>query len=187
MKGELLVAIYGALTGTIAILVQVRQWRLDRAILKVEGAISIVNTDKIRVLLSISVVNNGRRPVNIRRVGALLAKESVSIPLGLSPQRKAEELKKLQDMWQYSELTLFGGRDEKPIYLDPDGGHHVWKSAISKGLKFLSESKGNEQVGKAFVELTSGKKVFCTFLLLNDDQWPPYGVTQGQPASKSAV
>jgi len=187
MKGELWVAIYGALTGTIAIALQIRQWLVDRARLKVEGAISIVNTDKMRVVLSISVVNNGCRPVNIRRVGALLAKESVTVPQGLSPQGRAEELKKLQDLWEYSELTLFGGRDEKPIYLDPDGGHHVWESPISKGLKFLSESKEDEQTGRAFVELTSGKKVFCTFLLLNDDQWPPLGVAQNQLASKSAV
>jgi hypothetical protein len=115
MKGELWVAIYGALTGTIAIALQIRQWLVDRPMLKVEGAVSIVHTDKMRVLLSISVVNNGRRPVNIRRVGALLAKESVTVPQGLSPRGRAEKLKKLQDLWEYSELTLFGGGMRSPF------------------------------------------------------------------------
>jgi hypothetical protein len=187
MKGELWVAIYGAVTGTIAIASTIRQWWLDRAIVKLEGAIAIVHTDEMKVVLRISAVNNGRRPVNIRRVAASLSKESVTVPLGLSPERRAEELKKMQDMWVSSEFNLFGGQEEKPFQLNPDGGHHHWECVVPKGLKFLSNSKGDEKVGKAFVELTSGKKLFCTFLLLNDAQWPPFAVAQNQPVSKSAV
>src|ERR1035437_2496221 len=98
MKGELWVAIYGAATGTIAIASTIRQWWLDRAILKPEATISIVQTDKTRVVLTISAVNNGRRPVRIKHVGALLAKESSPVDM--------------QAFWDSSELTLFGARGE---------------------------------------------------------------------------
>jgi hypothetical protein len=159
MKGELWVAIYGAATGTIAIASTIRQWWLDRAILKPEATISIVQTDKTRVVLTISAVNNGRRPVRIKHVGALLAKESSPVDM--------------QAFWDSSELTLFGARGEKPIELSADGGQTIWNMQFMKGTRFLHHTNKGEQYGKAYVELTSGKKVFCTFLLLNDDQWPP--------------
>jgi hypothetical protein len=155
MKVDFL-ALWGAFTGTIAIAIQTRQWWLDRAILKVEANIAIVRTDRLDVVLTISAVNNGRRPVNIRRVGALLAKASAPTLM--------------QDAWVSSEWNLFGGREEQPIQLSADGGHHDWKCVVRKGLKFLSGSKGDEKVGKAYVELTSGKRVFCDFLLLPDDK-----------------
>jgi len=174
MKGEFLVAIYGALTGTVAIASTIRQWWLDRAILKLEANISIVQADAMRVVLTISAVNNGRRPVRIKHVGSLLAKESVPIDM--------------QMFWDSSELTLFGARGEKPIELSADGGQTIWNMQIKKGTQFLhhNNNKG-ERYGKAYVELTSGKKVFRTFLLLSDDQWPPCGVAQKQTAPNSAA
>lgn len=107
MKVELWVAIYGAVTGTIAIASTIRQWWLDRAILQVKANIAIVNTDRLRVMLSISAVNNGRRPVSIKHVGALLDRTSVPIPLGLSPERSAEVSKAMQIASVSSECTLY--------------------------------------------------------------------------------
>ncbi|MGA3144874.1 MAG: hypothetical protein ABSF10_17885 [Verrucomicrobiota bacterium] len=170
MKIELWVALWGAVTGTFASCYNIRQWFLDRAKLKVEANIAIEHTDRLRVVLTISAVNVGRRPVSIRRVGAFLAETNAPIPQGLSPERSAEVTKIMRETLVSSELTLFGGREEKPIELNPDGGQHVWKCSLPERLKFLRDSKGDEEVGKAYVELTSGKRVFCDFLLLPDDK-----------------
>jgi hypothetical protein len=179
MKIDLL-ALYGAVMGTAAFFFQTRQWWFDRAILKVEGAISIVHTDKMSVILSISAVNNGRKPVSIRSVDVFLTRESVPIPQGLSPERREEIVKLNQAKLVSHGLNLFGGRGGRPIELSPDGGQQTWEIPIHEGLKFLSDSKGGEKLGKASIELTSGKKIFCTFPLLNEDQWPPFGGAQNK-------
>lgn len=175
MKIEMWVAIWGALTGTFATAYNLSQWFLDRARLKVEGKIDVVHTTRIDVVLTISAVNIGRRPVSVKSVAAFLSNEPANIqtPIGLSPQQRAEFLNTAQRFLVSSELVLFGSRAELPVVLKPDGGQEVWKCSLPKGVKFLTYKKGDEENGRACVQLTSGKKVFCDFLLLSDDQWPP--------------
>ena len=170
MKVELWVAIYGAVTGTIAIASTIRQWWLDRAILTVKANVSIVNTDRVRVMLSVSAVNKGRRPVSISTVGALLTTDSPSTTQMMSAERSVELVKNLP--CNSHSLLLFGGRDERPTQLSPDGGQETWASPIPRQMRFLGHKKGNEELGTAYVELTSGKKLSCDFPILKDEFWP---------------
>ena len=176
MKVELWVAIYGAVMGTIASGIATAHviWQLfhDRANLDVKGQISFVHTDRMRVILRISAVNNGRRPVSVRSVAAFLAKESLPIPQGVSPDRSAEVLELNQAKLISHQLNIFGGRGEKPFQLDPDGGEQTWDIHLYKRVQFQKHTKGNEELGMACVELTSGKKVLCDFLIPKDEHWP---------------
>lgn len=176
-------ALWGAVTGTIATLHIVWQWFVDRANLKLEGGISIVHTDRLNVVLRVSAVNNGRRPVRIRRVVALLSKTCP--PPGLSRERSAELSKTGGANLVSVELQLFGGKEEA-IELSPDGGNHLWECPLTKDMEFLSHSEGADQYGKGYVMLTSGKKIFFTFNLLRSDQWPPFNASQNLPTSASA-
>ena len=181
---------WGAVTGTIASGLAtahiIWQWRVDRAELKIEGDMSIVHTDRVYVVLTISVVNNGRRPVRIKRVAAFLTKASVPIlPPGLSPEQRADLSKALLSGLTSHELCLFGGPGEGPIELSPDGGHQVWKYPLTKDVEFVTHSKGVEQCGGGYVLLTSGNKICFKFTLLHNDQWPRFNVSQNLPTSHS--
>jgi hypothetical protein len=165
-------ALYGAVTGTIAIAFTIRQWWVDRANLKVDGAISIEHTDATRVMLTITAVNNGRRSVMVKSVCVFVRNNSMLIPQGASPAQM-DAFSKLNLAELTFQLVLWGARNEMPIELGPDGGQHIWKVPLSKDAKFLSESKRKENFGKAYVELTSGKQTFCKFRLLKDNEWPP--------------
>jgi hypothetical protein len=179
-------ALWGAVTGTIATFHLIWQWFVDRANLKLEGDISIVHSDSLNVVLSVSVVNDGRRPVRIKRVAAFLTKTSAPIPAGLSPVHIAEVSKTMSANLTSHELYLFGGRQEEAIELSADGGYHLWKCRLTKDVEFLAHSKGDEQYGSGYVMLTSGKKILFTFNLLRSDQWPSFNVSQNLPTSPSA-
>ena len=160
-------ALYGAVVGTIAILLQLRQWWLDRAILKVEASIirhespmEKLESERITFNLVIRAVNNGRRPVTVRTVGAFLAVSLLPDENGFVPEEAS------------AETLLFGGTTGNTIEISPDGGQRTWEQRIFKGRQFLSHKKGNEQYGKAYVELTSGEKAFCDFRLRKDNEWP---------------
>ena len=180
MKPELWIAVYGAVTGTIAVAHQVSQWFLDRANVKVTGQIAIESTDRLAVVLSVRAVNVGRRPVKIRQVLVSLSTEAAPWPAGLPPEKTAEFKQMHAVHWVSSERYLFGARGEKALELSPDGGDYTWRTEIQKGVRFVSDTKQGEKYGKGQVVLTTGKKVPFNFLLLKDDQWPPSGKPQKQ-------
>jgi len=164
----------GAITGTVALLLNLRQWRHDRANVKVTAEVSITNTDINRhvhtvsfVVLTISVVNIGHRPASVKRVWVPITNESIPFPPGLTP----EVLQNMRDTLQQTELVVFGGGNEKPIDLKQDGGHFQWTIQIKKGIKLLPDPKDKDS-GNVFVELTSGDKILGKFYMLPADKWP---------------
>lgn len=69
-----------------------------------------------------------------------------------------------------SEISPLGNAG-KSIELSPDGGQHTWEIVLPRNPGFQSFTKRGEKVGKGYVLLTSGKKAFFTFPLLEGDVW----------------
>jgi hypothetical protein len=70
-----LLACWGALTGTIAIVIQLRQHLADRSRLKLSAVMSIASNEKLRenhLVFTLEVVNHGRRVSRIRCAGIQL-------------------------------------------------------------------------------------------------------------------
>jgi hypothetical protein len=177
MNMDLLMSRWGAVTGTIgtvagtiALGIQIRHWRLDRAKLNVEAKISLVRTarsTRFVPVFSVHAVNVGRRPVRIKELVAELVAELP--PQVVVPPGAAEKLPKLIS----NKLFLYDSLGADPIELSPDGGEHTWEFEVPAGVRFLCKPKGGEEYGKGHVMLTSGKKKFFEFQNLRDDQWPP--------------
>jgi hypothetical protein len=68
VKLELLLSVWGSVTGTVAIASTIRQWFHDRARVKVTAALSIEHRDIQAVVIKVAAVNLGRRPVRIKNV-----------------------------------------------------------------------------------------------------------------------
>src|SRR5579872_6574845 len=148
---------YGAITGTVALILNLRQWWHDRANIKVDADISITNTDingNIQpvqfVVLCVTVVNIGHRSASIKSISVPLTKDSMPIPQGATPEI-------IESMRQYhigGQLILFGGRDEEPIELKQDGGNFKIKGELKKHIPILPNEDDNK-LGTVLVELTS--------------------------------
>jgi hypothetical protein len=167
MKLEWYLALWGAFTGTIACAHLLRGWFHDRGRLKVRGEMSVDYGRRLVVLLTIRAVNLGRRPVRISKVAALLSKSSMPVPPGTPPERAAE----LQKGLVSSEICPSGDRGEQVVELSPDGGQHTWELPLPQHVNFVCYAKRGEKLGKGYVMLTSGKKVFFGFPLLEDAVW----------------
>jgi hypothetical protein len=151
MKVDLL-ALYGAVMGTIATAHLIYQWHLDRAQLKLHAALGINHEGGRRVRLKVSVVNIGRRPVRISLVAALLEKGEPNILVCFLP--------------------IFSDGGQAPLELSPDGGQKTWDTTLDKRVPFEKHKKGKYEFGKIWVQLTSGKQIFCDFPIVENGLWP---------------
>ena len=69
------IAVWGAITGTVAIVLQVLQYRADRSDLRISAHLSSAvdrQRPAARLVFEIDAVNHGRRPVSIREAGIQL-------------------------------------------------------------------------------------------------------------------
>lgn len=160
------------------IISQVRTAFVDRGRLKVKADVIVQHTDHLAIVLRVTAINVGRRPLRIKKVVALLDTSQLPIPAGVTPEVRAQ-IEQLQaglkgHLVEHS-LPLFDGEHENDsIELSPDGGDYTWSRPIGEGMKFLSERKRSREYGNGYILFTSGKKVPFRFLLLSPDNWPPF-------------
>lgn len=168
-------ALYGAITGTVACARTGWQWWNDRANIKIEAHVSITTNDvigafhrdKLFVVLLVMVVNVGHRQASIKSISVPLTDDSMPIPHGMSPEM-VESMKKC---YIGGSLPVFGGMGETPVELKPDGGVFKREVQLRRGLPLLA-NKDNAELSTVTVELTSGKRYLAAFELLPDDKWP---------------
>jgi hypothetical protein len=162
MKTELL-SIWGSITGTIAILLQIRQWIHDRPKLKVSAHMVVrseSNSDPDPVYLEVRAVNLGRRAVRITEVATMHHIQDIGdAPFDI---KKAE----------LTHIIFRSGIDEKPLELNTDGDEHIWQSTVFLNTRFLVKRTPKGDFGKVYVNLANGKRVFCKFLVLPTSEWP---------------
>jgi hypothetical protein len=126
---NLLVAGWGAVTGTVAIAIQLTQYFTDRSQLKLNAFMSMESNEKLpehHLAFTMEVVNHGRRVAYIRRVGIQLEPSVMAIG---GKWTKADE----------SELTIF----------DADRTGRTIELAEGKRHLFVLEPF-REKVGDAF-------------------------------------
>jgi len=169
-------AIWGALTGTVACARTGWQWLHDRPNIKVDAHVSITNTDingnvlgGQMVVLFVTLVNIGHRQASIKNISVPLTKATMLVLPGMTP----EQIESYREGYE-GRIELFGGRDETPFELKPDGGIFKRHAQLSKSLPILP-NKNKPSRATVTVELTSGKKILGTFELLPDDKWPSNG------------
>lgn len=143
-------AAYGAVTATVAVYLQLHQWRADRAKLNIVGSITIdANRNPF---LIIHAVNMGRRPVRVMPEVSIIVKASASEGF-------------FSRLWKRQTSTRHGLGFSKSIDLAPDGGDYTWRVPLNEELTFFSETIRGEKCGKGYVSLTSGKAAFFWFPL----------------------
>ena len=172
-------AVWGALTGTVACARTGWQWLHDRPKLKVDAHISITNTDVqgriyrdcCFVVLFVNIVNTGHRQTSIKSITAPLTKDSLPIPQGATP----ELIESMRQLHTGGQLLIYGRDDDKHVEVKPDGGTFKIHQQLRKKSP-LQPNEDNPKRATVTVELTSGKKIFATVELLSDDLWPPNAV-----------
>ena len=70
------------------------------------------------------------------------------------------------------------GTGERAVQLDADGGRFTWELPMAERPDFECHTKRGERLGKGYVKLTSGKKVFFTFPLLEEEAYRQLAVVR---------
>jgi hypothetical protein len=117
------------------------------------------DTGKREIVLIVTVVNVGNRPVFVQHVRAVLNPQQLSVVGNPNIKMKADS----------SELTAH--QQNQIVEIKPHGGIHIWQMPFPKKPDFQVIQKGGEQYGNGYVELTSEKKEKFTFLILPDEAW----------------
>ncbi len=140
----------------------------------VSGGLSLINNFGTRpaVVLTIRAVNTGRTPVTISRVAALVSGSSLPLPHGISEEKAAE----LQKLLVSSEISP---TNKETVELAAHGGQHTWEMALTRRVDFTRSTKSGDALGTGYVMLTSGKKLFFDFPLLDDAAWEHISVQPG--------
>jgi len=161
----LVTAIWGALTGTLAVGIQLFGHITDRGRLSITGSMSQVvdrTYPKPRLCVAVNVCNHGRRPVVIEQIGLKLP--STPDPKAIGPVLTTAPLFDARTSGEH--LRLAEG-EKREFRIDPFPP--MWGRALYKqGVK-----------GEVFARLTSGKEHSASFFLINPDHFPPD--TVGKP------
>ena len=147
-----LAGIWGAITGTAALLIQLFQFLADRPKLVFKASMGIssdVNLGK-KLFVQLSIVNQGRRQVKIERAGIILPKAKL---FGFTSER--------------SDYVMFDAHNKgKLVDLLPDGGLITFtEKDFPKNI--AQQMHKQFKSGKAFIQLTSGKELIAKFFLIN--------------------
>lgn len=125
---ELVLGIIGTLTGTLGLILQWRQWSMDRPLLKMDGKLTIRRTIELpndHLSLRITLSNHGRRQIQVIEVGFLAA----------------------ENEWRNNNFV----REErlKPGFLQPqefilnEGGREVFK-VCPLGLNYIKHARNKD-------------------------------------------
>jgi hypothetical protein len=91
------------------------------------------------------------------------------MPPGTPPEKAAELQKNLHVV--SSEICPSSCAGKQVVELDPDGGEHSWELLLPERPQFECSTKRGEKLGMGYVMLTSGKKTFFSFPLIEDEVW----------------
>lgn len=156
----LITAIWGALTGTLALVVQALQYFADRGKLVVAAHMS-QRVDranpKSRISVDVDVVNLGRRPISIEHVGIMLPNP---------PKKEKEVVRNMR-----TSTPLFDAQSANKLFRLEEGQKHTFRSdpfpqAWGRALYAVGKK------GTAFVRLTNGKEYRATFYLIDPAHFP---------------
>ncbi|MEI7819562.1 MAG: hypothetical protein WCK55_01495 [Verrucomicrobiota bacterium] len=150
-------ALWGALTGTIALLIQLKQHHADRAHLKLDAVLSITSdrTSKTRVTFTIDAVNHGRRLIRIESAGIELPPTKPPLPEGVIEER--------------NELFVFQSeRAGRRVELEGEGGKFTFRT--DPFPRELLSVLGRRAT--AFVEDTRGHRYRVKFDVIPEGQTP---------------
>ena len=165
-----LAAIWGAITGTFALVIQLLQHLADRPRLTLQSSMGIKSDARNPVhhlFVRLEMVNNGRRSVRVERMAVLVPGTTAPI----IPKREEGANLKLVS----SELVLFDAEDKgRFIEISPEGGKYIHEQYnFPENIARVMFQEQRE--GKILVRLTSGKELFTTFCLVNPDHLPKSG------------
>jgi hypothetical protein len=159
-----LAAIWGAITGTLALVIQLLQHLADRPKLVLRSSMGIksdAQNPKHHLYVRLEIVNNGGRSARVERIAVMLPESTAPI----IPRREQSSTLRLVS----SEFVLFDAETKgRFIEIPPGGGKHVheqYNFPENTARVMFQEQKE----GKAFIRLTSGKKLFTTFFLIDPD------------------
>ena len=149
-------ALWGAVTGTIALMLQLARHRADRPILKLDAVLRLTSdrTSKIRIVFTIEAVNHGQRLIRIESAGIELPPAKAKLPEGVTEER--------------SELFVFqseraGGRVE----LDEGNKFTFGLDPFPRELLSALSKRAT-----AFVEDTRGQRYRTKFDVFPEDKLP---------------
>lgn len=154
-------AILGAITGTLALAIQLIQHLADRPKLVLQSSMGIKSdgqNPKLHLYVRLQIVNNGRRPTRIERAWFKLPESTGPI---LPELLQSKNVKLVS-----SEFVIFDAETKgRFIEISSEGGKYVFENSIPQNLAHAMFQELKE--GKAFVRLTSGKELMTTFCLVN--------------------
>jgi hypothetical protein len=164
-------AIWGAVTGTIALIIQGMQHLADRAKVKLEASMSFASNavnPRIHLCVQLSVLNEGRRLVRIESAGIIMP--NTMLKTFAKPGQPSLSLESSSSCRE-----LFNAKTKnKHLELSADGGKFTFTD------DFFPENEAREmfqkqKYGTAFIRLSSGKEFFARFNLMNPDDLPVLG------------
>ena len=136
------------------------QKELDEGVdLQIKGEMFFENKEKMQIILSVKVVNNGRRVVRIQKVATILQEQDVFM---FGRKMKTES----------SEITL--SKIDHVKDLAEHGGSWTWQVVIKNNPHFKFVERDGLQWGEGYVMLTSEKKVPFEFKILPDSDYILY-------------
>ena len=159
-KTTLLIALWGAATGTVAVCIQAIQHFSDRAKLDVKASMSqyIDRANPIaRLCVDVEVCNHGRRPLAIEQIGVILPDKPNQDPKVLATRTHAT----LFDASSNGQVLRLGEEDKTKFRYDFFPQKHA-RALWEKG-----------KTARAFVKLTNGKEHFATYYLIDPAHFPP--------------
>jgi hypothetical protein len=166
-----LAAIWGAITGTIALIIQLMQHLADRAKVQLEASMSFQSNEanpKFHLCVQLSVVNQGRRLVRIESAGIILPNTTLKT-LGKLGQPS------LSFESSSSRRELFNAKTKNRLLeLSAEGGKFTFTDDTFPENE-AREMFQKQKHGTAFIRLSSGKEPFASFNLINPDDLPRSG------------
>jgi len=159
-KTTLVIALWGAITGTFAVCIQAIQHFSDRAKLEIKASMSqrIDRAIEIaRLSVDVEVSNHGRRPLTIEHIGVILPDKPNDDPKVLARRTHAT----LFDADLGQQVLRLGEGDKKIFRYDFFPQTHA-RALWEKG-----------KTARAFARLTNGKEHFATYFLIDPAGFPP--------------
>jgi hypothetical protein len=158
-------AIWGAITGTIALIIQLTQHLADRAKIKLEASMSFQSNEvnpKFHLCVQLSVVNEGRRLVRIECAGIVMP--NATLKTSAKPTQPSISLEASS-----SRRELFNAKTKNRLLeLSAEGGKFTFTDDLFPENE-AREMFQKQKYGKAFIRLSSGKELFTHFNLMNPD------------------
>jgi hypothetical protein len=134
----------------------------DSAKLKVNAVMIMQHTDRKDILITVEVINTGKRSCSIKSVTAVLQPSTRTI-VGSSLPPLIDSPEELDNLLTAPQKGI--------VEIKSDGASFTWIFNINVNPHLRPYTKDGESYGKGFIELTSGERLEYFFLMLPDDAW----------------